>query len=263
MHDQGKPSELLLPEDNVAALRIICSVIHHKNSEVARTLAVGDVLAVAVAADKYDCGNALRFASESWLRPSGKSAGNLMLLTAAAHPLESAEAFKEITRALILDHDGPYVDLYWKDAESLMTWRVFCKYHEDLSNLQLTSNRAGLLEEQRGLARLRLAEIFTAGLKDATGLCVHKCGWTSKYAYAYMKLLQKEELWPTRLFHTAITKALALAGRMPHPIPEESSTACTYGTSTLFQSTGETVVRVWTPFKKASDFAYGAFAQAA
>ncbi|KAK1534777.1 uncharacterized protein CCOS01_03529 [Colletotrichum costaricense] len=203
MHNQGKPSELLLPEDNVAALRIICSVIHHKNSEVPRTLAVGDVLAVAVAADKYDCGNALKFAAESWLRPSGESAGNLMLLTAAAYLLQSAQAFKEITRALILDHDGPYLDLCWKDAESLMTWRVFC-----------------LLEEQRGLARLRLAEILTAGVNDVDGLCVHKCGWTSKYAYAYMKLLQEEDLWPARLFHTSITKALELAERMPDPIPE-------------------------------------------
>ncbi|KAK1716865.1 uncharacterized protein BDZ83DRAFT_743824 [Colletotrichum acutatum] len=112
MHDQGRPSELLLPEDNVAVLAITCSVIHHKNSEVPRTLAVSNVLAVATATDKYDCSNTLRFATKSWLRPSRELASNLMLLTTAAYLLQNTQAFKEITRALILSYDN---------AESLIT----------------------------------------------------------------------------------------------------------------------------------------------
>ncbi|KAK1471339.1 hypothetical protein CABS01_16382 [Colletotrichum abscissum] len=208
MHDHGKPSELLLPEDNAAALQIICSVIHHKNSEVPRNLAVDDVLAVAVATDKYDCGNALRFASESWLRTSGKSAGNLMLLTAAAYLFQNAQAFKEITRALILDYDGPYLALCWEEAESLMAWRVFC-----------------LLEQQRGFARLELADILMAGVNDRTGACVHKCGWTSKYANQAL-----------RVFTSA---------------------------STLLQPTGETAEGELTHSSTVSDFVYAAFGQAA
>jgi hypothetical protein len=27
-------------------------------------------------------------------------------------------------------------------------------------------------------------------------MCVHRCGWTSKYAYAYLNLLEKKDLWP-------------------------------------------------------------------
>ncbi|KAH7019591.1 hypothetical protein EDB80DRAFT_600972 [Ilyonectria destructans] len=211
MLDRNGPAELLLPEDNAAALKIICSIIHHQNREVPQTLAAGDVLAVAVTADKYDCVHALRFASESWLRPSRDEASNLMLLTAAAYLFQNAQAFKEITRALILDYDGPYLALSCKEVESAMTWRVFC-----------------LLEEQRGFARLKVAEILIAGVNDGTGLCVHKCGWTSKYAYAYIKLLEREDLWPAHLPHISISKALESAERMPDPIPEESSTACTY-----------------------------------
>jgi hypothetical protein len=131
MLDRDGPSELLLSEDNAAALKIICSIIHHQNREVPRTLAAGDVLAVAVAADKYDCVDALRFASESWLRPSRDEAGNLMLLAAAAYLFQNAQAFKEITRALILDYDGPYLALAWEDVESVMTWRVFCEYPDN------------------------------------------------------------------------------------------------------------------------------------
>ncbi|KAL7909984.1 hypothetical protein GGI35DRAFT_468975 [Trichoderma velutinum] len=210
--DCDRPVELSLPEDNAAALKIICFIIHHQNSEVPQTLAAGDVLAVAVTADKYDCVEALRFASESWLRTTRDKAGNLMLLTAAAYLFQNAQAFKEITKALILDYDGPYLTLSCREVESAMSWKVFC-----------------LLEEQRGFARLRVAEILIAGVNDGTGLCVHKCGWTSKYAYAYIKLLEGEHLWPAHLPHISISKALQSAERMPDPIPEESSTACTYG----------------------------------
>lgn len=125
------PAELLLPEDNAAALKIICSIIHHRNREVPQTLAAGDVLAVAVTADKYDCVQALRFASESWLRPSEKGPGNLILLTAAAYLFQNSQAFKEITRALILDYDGPYLALSCEEVESAMTLRVFCKWPGD------------------------------------------------------------------------------------------------------------------------------------
>jgi hypothetical protein len=86
-----------------------------------------------------------------------------------------------------------------------------------------------MLEEQRGFARLKIAEILMAGVNDGTGLCVHKCGWTSKYAYAYMKLLEREGLWPAHLPNISISKALESAERMPDPVPEESSTPCTYG----------------------------------
>jgi hypothetical protein len=61
-----------------------------------------------------------------------------------------------------------------------------------------------------------------------TGMCVHRCGWTSKYAYAYLKLLEREQLWPAGLLHISISKAIELADKKPDPVPEEPSIACTY-----------------------------------
>jgi hypothetical protein len=211
MRDHDKPFELLLPDDNAAALKIICSVIHYQNEKVPRTLVAGDVLAVAIVADKYGCIDALKFASETWLRTSRDKASNLMLLAAAAYLFRNAQAFNEITRALVFDYDGTYLALSWDEVESVMPWRVLC-----------------LLEEQRGFARLRVAEILIAGVNDGTGMCCHKCGWTSKYAYAYIKLLQEKGLWPAHLFHTSISKALEKAERMPDPVPEERSSQCQY-----------------------------------
>ncbi len=127
MLNQDRPVELLLPEDNAVALELICAVIHHQNNKVPQTLAAADVLGIAVTADKYDCVDALKFASGNWLRPSKTGGGDLMLLAAAAYLFQNAQAFKEITRSLVLTHDGPYITLLCEEVESAMTWRVFCK----------------------------------------------------------------------------------------------------------------------------------------
>ncbi|KAL3587904.1 hypothetical protein FPOAC2_13803 [Fusarium poae] len=184
MRDHDKPFELLLPDDNAAALKIICSVIHYQNEKVPRTLVAGDVLAVAIVADKYGCIDALKFASETWLRTSRDKASNLMLLAAAAYLFRNAQAFNEITRALVFDYDGTYLALSWDEVESVMPWRVLC-----------------LLEEQRGFARLRVAEILIAGVNDGTGMCYHKCGWTSKYACIYKTATRKRSLASTFVPH--------------------------------------------------------------
>lgn len=83
-----------------------------------------------------------------------------------------------------------------------------------------------LLEEQRNRARLKLAEILIAGINDGTGMCVHKCGWSSKYAFAYMQSLQRHDLWPTHLL--CLSDAMDLAEKMPDPVPDEKSCTCAY-----------------------------------
>jgi len=125
------PAELPLPEENGAALKLICVIIHHRNNMVPQTLAAGDVLGIAVTADKYDCIDALKFASGNWLQPRQNKAGDLMLLAAAAYLFQDAPAFQEITKAMILNHGGPYLTLSCEEVESAMNWRVFCEYLND------------------------------------------------------------------------------------------------------------------------------------
>lgn len=127
MLNRDEPVELPLPEDNARALKIICAIIHYRNSEVPQTLPAGDVLRVAVTADKYDCVDALKFAGGTWLRSGKNEAEDLMLLTAAEYLFQDAKAFKDITRQLILNHDGPYLALSSAKVESAMTWKVSCK----------------------------------------------------------------------------------------------------------------------------------------
>ena len=83
------------------------------------------------------------------------------------------------------------------------------------TNFDSYCDTIGLLKEQRSLARLKLAEILIAGIKDRT--CVHKCVWLGKYAYTYLEFLESQSLWPTRLL--CISKAIRIAEKMPDPIP--------------------------------------------
>lgn len=135
--DRDGPVELPLPEDNAATLKFVCAIIHHRNKMVPQTLAAGDVFGIAVTADKYDCIDALKFASGNWLQPRKNDAGDLLLLTAAAYLFQNAPAFKEITKAMILNHSGPYLALSCEEVESAMTWRVLCKYlNEQFGHLE-------------------------------------------------------------------------------------------------------------------------------
>ena len=131
MVDRDGPVEISLPEDNAAALKCVCAIIHHRNKMVPENLTAGDVFGIAVTADKYGCIDALEFASERWLQPRQNDAGDLLLLTAASYLFQNAPAFKEITNAMILNHSGSYLALSCEEVESAMTWRVLCKYLND------------------------------------------------------------------------------------------------------------------------------------
>ncbi|KAI1040025.1 hypothetical protein LB505_006030 [Fusarium chuoi] len=205
-HHNG-PFELTLPEDNATAMEIICSVIHFQNDRIPQILLASDVLAVAIAADKYDCMNALQFASRVWIREQKGKSEDLMLLTAAAYLFGDARAFKEATAALVLNHHGSYLTLAGEDAGSIMPWEVLY-----------------LLEEQRGFARLQLADILISGVNF--GNCPGYCGWQDRYTHSYIKKLDAEDLWPAHLFNMSISRALEKADMMPDPVPREKGKPC-------------------------------------
>lgn len=119
--------ELPLPEDNAKAMEYICATLHHQNKMLPVTMTPLDVLEVAVVADKYDLVDALRFASESWLHARNAKADELMVLTAASYAFQNVQAFRDLTRTLILDYEGSYLSLATERIESAMNWRVFCE----------------------------------------------------------------------------------------------------------------------------------------
>ncbi|KAF5697377.1 hypothetical protein FGLOB1_12804 [Fusarium globosum] len=130
MRHHNGPFEIPLPEDNATAMEIICSVIHFQNDRIPQTLPASDVLAIAIAADKYDCMNALQFTSKAWLQELKAKPEDLMLLAAAAYLFRDAKAFREITAALVLNHQGSYLALSGGNVGSVIPWEACWKIKE-------------------------------------------------------------------------------------------------------------------------------------
>jgi len=127
MRSRDEPYHSYLLEDNAAALRVICSIIHYQNDKIPRALAANEVLELAITADKYDLVNAMKFASDTWLRAPGEKPESLMLLATAAYLLGNAQGFKDTTRALVLNWHGCYLALQKDEVQSILPWKVFCE----------------------------------------------------------------------------------------------------------------------------------------
>jgi hypothetical protein len=121
------PKEILLPEDDADALKIICEITHLQNSAVPDSLPPSAVIQLAITADKYDCVPALKFASAHWLEPrESQAVADLALLMAAAYILDDAQGFMEVSRSMIIQHDGSYLLLANEELELIVPWRIFC-----------------------------------------------------------------------------------------------------------------------------------------
>lgn len=128
--------ELPLPDDDAVGMKHLCTVMHHKNKMIPAALPVKDILTIAVLADKYDFVDAFSFASTAWLLPSNREAGDLMSLAAAATLFQNAQSFTAITKALIVEYDGSYLDIFDQDVPFTMGWRVVCKSDENGCNIK-------------------------------------------------------------------------------------------------------------------------------
>jgi hypothetical protein len=72
--------------------------MHLWNDAVPQSLSPNDIFEVAVAADKFDCVVALKYASTLWLNLKGvNGVSELGYLMAAAYMLDNAQAFSDIT----------------------------------------------------------------------------------------------------------------------------------------------------------------------
>jgi hypothetical protein len=72
-----------MPEDDASALKIICVIIHHQNIMVPQNLTAGDILDIAITADKYECVECLKFVSGNWFQL--RKTEDLMIISAAAY----------------------------------------------------------------------------------------------------------------------------------------------------------------------------------
>ena len=119
-----------MPDDIANALEIICNIIHHRNDAVPEKLKPDEIFKIAIAADKFDCIVALKYATTLWLNPRNvKDIFELGHLMAAAYILDNARAFDEITLLMLFHHKGSYLPLADEIAGLIdfIPWKTFCK----------------------------------------------------------------------------------------------------------------------------------------
>jgi BTB/POZ domain len=225
--NNDNPKEIPMPEDNPEALKVICAVIHHCYNAQCENLSPRDILQVAIAADKYFCTTALQNASGHWLKPHTKqSTEDLSHLMAAAYLFDNAQAFREVTQALVLRHEESYISLAPSEVGSVLPWWTFCRFcMERIKFGTTTTNKStGLLEEQRGRLRLLLEQLLVKGLSVAT--CSYHCEWYGVHIHAYVKLIADKELWPEHLIGMPISRAIECLELMDDPVPNAAGLPC-------------------------------------
>jgi hypothetical protein len=111
--DHGLPVEILLPEDDPEALSVIFKVIHGRNDLILENPKSSTVLKVAIAVDKWDCHIPLCWAISAWLKFGGSipNVEVLWTLMLAAYWFRHGQGFMNTTRALVMHHDGLYLEL--------------------------------------------------------------------------------------------------------------------------------------------------------
>ena len=134
--DSSNPKTVDLPDDEPEAMTLICSVIHHRNELCVVHPCPENyrkIYDTAIAADKYDCTKALRFASMDWMRRVRDTTKpeNLIFLLESAYFFDDHESFALITENLILYWGKSYVDLWTEivnNHDNTIPWKFLCMF---------------------------------------------------------------------------------------------------------------------------------------
>jgi hypothetical protein len=161
---QKRPPEVFLAEDCVAAMTIICNVLHHRNNAIPSRVEGGLLLRIALAVDKYDLDVALQHTMALWMQPLETEGGDhIVFLLAASYIRGDARMFANLSRHAILHCTKSYM-IFHKDEllESILPAHVCSTYHLfstlDVPQQLILSCLAVQLEQRRTVARINLQE---------------------------------------------------------------------------------------------------------
>lgn len=148
-HSEDSPKEILLVDDNSRAMVDLCSILHHKQTDLqeldASYHSTERLLELCVIADKYGCGSIIALAVEALfsrflhggefelngegLEPDEHFTA-LLNLTTAAYILRLRKHFRQYSRILVLEARCQYFDyVLQRTGETLPLW-VICEFYE-------------------------------------------------------------------------------------------------------------------------------------
>jgi len=107
------PVTIPLPEDDEAAFKLLCSVLHFRLSDPTHTPDLDLLLSLFISCDKGDFTNAVIPSAELWLQDVNQStpSANLNKMLLVAFVLDPPHAFRKISWEILVRQFSPFVDL--------------------------------------------------------------------------------------------------------------------------------------------------------
>jgi hypothetical protein len=206
------PKEVPLLHDDADAVEIICNVVHHRNDVIPVRLDPQKMFELAITVDTLMCDVALKHASMLWLKPSGNEClKDLGYLMGAAYILRNAEAFNDITLAMILRHKGSYLSMFQEipGLEVYIPRDTMCKYQSRRIIEHTNAVVTDLLEERRNQMRINLQQVLFDGFGDAkksSSECT--CAWRSQQHLKYKDWMILARVDPKAQLNSSISEIL-------------------------------------------------------
>lgn len=98
-------AEIPLPEDDPAAMEVICQIIHYQHASFPKRLEPEKILKIAIAVDKYDWCQALMLPAQYWLNTALYHAGlaERRILLHAAYLFQHKAMFRQVGQRMMND----------------------------------------------------------------------------------------------------------------------------------------------------------------
>lgn len=117
------PAIVRLPDDNAAAMQILCGAIHYQINDVSQPVQPTQLENLAVLCDKYDCVRALKPWTTAWFTAALEdypSKDSCLKLLSAACALDDPHAFSIVSWEIIVTRQGPISGLQKLTEHDLM-----------------------------------------------------------------------------------------------------------------------------------------------
>ncbi|KAK5128374.1 hypothetical protein LTR85_003042 [Meristemomyces frigidus] len=185
--------EIQLPDDNARVMVIICQVLHLRHYALPADLSSSEILQVAALADKYDCVEALRFASQHWMSKRMDSMGTAMStpdrvnMLAAACLLHNADVFRRMAQNLSM-HTRGRVPLPNIGGQLAVVDETITRIND--------AKTACLREVAEFVEEIVEEQCCVRAAHDSTSRCQDSCTFAEVRSSALLLHLRAYKLWP-------------------------------------------------------------------
>ncbi|KAK5692493.1 hypothetical protein LTR97_010802 [Elasticomyces elasticus] len=185
------PADIALPDDDAIAMEDMCRFLHGESvPQLVEDLNSARIYKLAIAIDKYDCTERLRFHSQAlllgfWDAYDGNDPNPcLVQMAAAAYLLNHARTFSVATRHIIMDTNEDYSELFETDIAHVFPLAAILA-----------------LGEKRTAAHANVSFYMP---RLGMPVCGSDCdNWESLYSEALCRMLETD-YWPPSFQHDPV-----------------------------------------------------------